>query len=187
MQDGEMGEQMSVNLRRFINYADKAIWCSIRDFDEAQAWRMANEFLPGDGDLSCAPSMQRKLEARPETEACPFMRSDGKGEPMLVYRTDLAEAMEELAPKELDFLIKIFQEELPIALYAAEEGISTRMAYRRKDAVLHRLWESLIMRRLKGNECKNKAEQGKEASVSQDELEAAARLHRARHHRRAKR
>lgn len=186
MQDGGTGEQVSVNLRRFINYADKAIWCSIRDFDEAQEWRMANEFLPGDGDLSCAPSMQGKLEARPETEACPFMRSDGKGEPMFVYRADLAEAMEELAPKELDFLIKIFQEELPIALYAAEEGISTRMAYRRKDAVLHRLWESLIMRRLKGNECKNKTEQGKDAPVSQDEFASAGRLYRARHHRRAK-
>ena len=187
MQDDETGGQMPLNLRKFICYANKAIWSSIKDFDEAQEWRMANELLPGDGNLCDAPSMQMYLDGRLEPKATIFRRSDGKGEPMWIHREDLAEAIEELRPTEQDFLIKIFQEELPIALYAAEEGISTSMAYRRKEAILRRLWELLIMRRLRENECKNETAQGKDARISPNEGEAAGRLYRARHHRRTKR
>ena len=187
MQDDEKGGQMLVNLRKFICCANKAIWSSIRDFDEAQEWRMANEFLPGDGDLCDAPSMQVYLDGRPRPRATVFRRSDDKGEPMWIHREDLAEAIEALHPTEQDFLIKIFQEELPIALYAAEEGISPSMAYRRKDAILNRLWKSLILRRLKENEWKSETAQGKAAKSSETKRKTAGRVHRAGHHRRAKR
>ena len=106
---------------------------------------------------------------------------------MWIHREDLAEAIEALHPTEQDFLIKIFQEELPIALYAAEEGISPSMAYRRKDAILNRLWKSLILRRLKENEWKSETAQGKAAKSSETKRKTAGRVHRAGHHRRAKR
>lgn len=155
MQDDTSSPQPSVAVFQFINFVKKAVFYAVHDFDKIRGRRYDREFLPDDGDLSSAPSMQKRLEARTEQEAYLFMRSDGKGEPMLIYRTDLAEAMEELAPKELDFLIKHFQEGMPVALYAAEEGISPSMAFRRKKGILHRLWTS-ITRRMRQNERKSK-------------------------------
>ena len=63
---------------------------------------------------------------------------------MVIYQADLADAIEELAPQEQDFLVRYFQEGLPIALYAAEEGISVSMAYRRKRALLDKLREAIM-------------------------------------------
>ena len=167
MQDDEKNAQIPLNVKKFISYVNKTIRHNLRDFDEKQERRKANELLPDDGDLSDAPSMQEKLEAIIlETGAYPFMRSDGKGEPMLVYRADLAEAMEELAPKEIDFIIKHFQEGMPVAMYAVEEGISSSMAFRRKKAILNRLWES-ITRRMNQNECKSKTHEEKNGEQAQ--------------------
>lgn len=144
MQDDEERAQIPLGVRRFICCIRKVIRHSAQDFDKIRYRHYAREFLPDDGDLCSAPSMQAYLERREELEAVPFMRSDGKGEPMLIHQADLADAIEELAPREQDFLVKHFQEGVSIALYAAEEGISISMAYRQKRALLRRLREAIM-------------------------------------------
>ena len=99
----------------------------------------SHEFLPEDGNLLDAPSMQKYFNNGALESVFVFIRSDGKGEPMYIHREDLAQAIESLPSTEQDFLIKIFQEELPMSLYDAELGISTSMAYRRKKAILRKL------------------------------------------------
>lgn len=152
MQDND--EALSVNLKKFICYAKKVIRHRIMDLNKAQNRRNSHEFLPDDGDLLDAPSMQEYLSEMAMEDGFVFIRSDGKGEPMRIYREDLAQAIETLLPTEKDFLIKFFQEELPMPLYAAEAGISTSMAYRRKKAILRKLSET-ILRGVDDNEGKN--------------------------------
>ena len=144
MQDDEERARIPLDVRRFICCIRKVIRHSAQDFDKIRYRRYAHEFLPDDGDLCSAPSMQAYLERWAEQEAVPFLRSDGKGEPMVIHQADLADAIEELAPQEQDFLVRYFQEGLPIALYAAEEGISVSMAYRRKRALLDKLREAIM-------------------------------------------
>ncbi len=62
---------------------------------------------------------------------------------MRIHWDDLAEAMEGLMPDQRDAIIKIFQEEMPIADYAKEQGISRRMAYYRMQGILDLLLEML--------------------------------------------
>jgi len=154
MQDNEKDEELSIHLKQFIYYVNKAIRHKVIDFDRAQNWRKSNEFLPDDGNLADAPSMEKYLADGVLEKGFVFVRSDGKGEPMYIHREDLAHAIETLLPTEQDFLIKIFQEELPMSLYAAEAGISTSMAYRRKRAILRKLSET-ILRGVDDNEGKN--------------------------------
>ena len=156
MKHDEQEEQENKAVYQFINYVNKAIRHNLRDFDVD--WRKKRiEFLPEDGDVSDAPSVTVWLACPDEQEIFKFRRSDGLGETMKIHHADLAFAISDLTTSQQDTVIKLFQEEMPMSDYAAEEGISNSTAYRRRKEILDRLMKDME-RRMNGNEDESKDE-----------------------------
>lgn len=182
MEDDEEDSPECIAVYQFINYANKVIWHGVRDFDLECRKRHSHEILSDEGDIQDVPAMNKWLIQEAEQDISLFWRSDGMGDPMLIRRQDLALAIEELAPAQRDAIIKIFHEEMPVASYAKEQGITRAMAYRRMGNILDKLWEAMIGR-MTEHVYKNMQEKEKISRASTRKAEFRV----ARHYRSTKR
>ena len=182
MQNDEPCEKEEIAVYQFIHYVNKALWCSIRDYDSEWDRRHDLEFLPEDGDICDSVSTKLWLTYDEEQGIYFFWRSDGLGEPMKIRCEELAFAMEDLTADQQDAIIKVYQEEMSMAEYAAEQGISRSTAYRRLRAILETLAEGM-KRRMEEDGYESWKSSGKNPQGAKRPIES----HRERHKRRTKR
>ena len=113
MQNDEPCEKEEIAVYQFIHYVNKALWCSIRDFDREWDRRHDLEFLPEDGDLCDAVSTEMWLACCAEQGIYLFWRSDGHGEPLKIRCEELAFAMEDLTADQQDAISRSIRRKCP--------------------------------------------------------------------------
>lgn len=183
MQNDEPCEKEEIAVYQFIHYVNKALRWSIRDYDREWDRRHDLEFLPEDGDICDLVSTKLWLTYDEEQGIYFFWRSDGLGEPMKIRCEELAFAMDDLTVDQQDAIIKVYQEEMSMAEYAAEQGISRSTAYRRLKVTLETLAEGM-RRRMEEDDYENWKSAGKIPSGTERPIDPHCERHSGRTKRR---